>query len=95
MKKDPWLPFTLGVILQAIAIPISLFLPETLGAKKPGEPAKSKEAPTDTPPSYTEKEGAFQSKSSKLMKLVNENTGFLLKDWRIIFLASTYVSLHL
>ena len=92
MKKDPWLPFTLGLGLQALAIPMSFFLPETLGAKKPGEAGKQKDSSESSSPVYDEKSNVSRSRSSRIMRSVTDNAGFLLKDWRIIFLAATYVS---
>lgn len=32
MAEDPWLPFSLGIVLEIIGVAIGLFLPETLSA---------------------------------------------------------------
>lgn len=91
MKKDPWISFTLGLILQAVAIPISLALPETLGAKKPGEPEKKEEKPTDKEESILfGKGGNVQDRSGKLVQMIKDNAGFIAKDWRVLFFACTY-----
>jgi hypothetical protein len=42
MKINPWLPMLLGLGIQAFAIVVALFLPETMNYKKsPSEPASS------------------------------------------------------
>ena len=94
MKKDPWIAFTLGLILQAVAIPISLFIPETLGAKKPGEPAqRSQESPPSESPSSLafEKVALGRPKWQRTKDFFDRHAGFLGSDWRILFLLSTYV----
>ena len=91
MKKDPWLSFTLGLILQAIAIPISLALPETLGAKRPGDPQKKEEKPADKEASmFFEEGGNVRERGSKFARLIKDNAGFIAKDWRVLFFACTY-----
>ena len=94
MKKDPWIAFTLGLCLQSVAIPISLFMPETLGSKKPGEPDKqhdSKRSASPSSPTF-EKAGWNQTRRERIRGFFAKNAGFLAKDWRIVFLLSTYVS---
>ena len=89
MQKDPWLAFTLGLVLQTIAIPISIALPETLGAKRPGEPTKKADDKTESSTFYGK--GNLQDRSSKFVQMIKDNAGFLAKDWRVLFLAGTYV----
>ena len=95
MKKDPWIAFTLGLCLQSIAIPISLLMPETLGAKKPGEPGRNSKnsSASESPSSFSfEKGGYNRTKWERVKKFLDRNAGFLAGDWRIVFLLSTYVS---
>ena len=88
MQKDPWLAFTLGLILQAIAIPISIAMPETLGAKRPGEGPKVDEKPMTPATNLFEKD--FRSHGSRVIRFIKENAGFIAKDWRVLFFAGTY-----
>jgi hypothetical protein len=90
MKKDPWLAFTLGLILQAIAIPISLAMPETLGAKKPGETATTERKPESPVSNIFGEKGDLSQHGSRIIKLIKENAGFIAKDWRVLFFACTY-----
>ena len=94
MKKDPWIAFTLGLILQSVAIPISLFMPETLGAKKPGEPDQKSEksSRSESPSSFSFEKGVLgRTKWQRFKDFMDRHAGFLAGDWRIIFLLSTYV----
>ena len=91
MKKDPWLSFTLGMILQATAIPISLFLPETLGAKRPGETQKKEEKLSEkTNPDFFGDGRKGRGRGSRLVRKFKDNAGFMAKDWRVLFFACTY-----
>ena len=93
MKKDPWLAFTLGLCLQAIAIPISLAMPETLGARKPGEPQKKPEDMNEKQSHlFFETGGKMKDRSSKIINAIKNNAGFIASDWRVLFFACTYVS---
>ena len=93
MKKDPWIAFTLGLGLQAIAIPISIAMPETLGAKKPGEPQKKPENLNEKEsPLFFEKGGNMKDRGCRLFRVIKENAGFLARDWRVLFFSCTYVS---
>ena len=94
MKKDPWIALTLGLCLQALAIPISLLMPETLGAKRPGEekaaPESSSSSSSSTPSDSHFQKGSYLKKSKSIFSAIKANSAFITKDWRIVFLASTY-----
>ena len=91
MKKDPWIPFTVGVLFQAIAIPIAMALPETLGAKRPGEPI----GPVNPPQAKTPVADMFERRDlrgigSRVKNFIMENVRLLSKDWRVLFFTCTY-----
>ena len=98
MKKDPWIAFTLGLVLQASAIPISLFLPETLGVKKASEPDQRSEesTPSDSPSSTMfEKMTMEKTRWQRIKGFLDRHAGFLGSDWRIVFILSTYVGVFI
>lgn len=88
MRTDPWIPFTVGVLFQAIAIPISMALPETLGAKRPGE-SHEREKPKAPTTDIFERHN-LKDVGARVGKFIKENASFLAKDWRVLFFTCTY-----
>ena len=103
MAKNPWLPFTIGIFLQAIAIPVTFAMPETLGARKVNKDGHI-ELDADVEPLHLgEKDGVssrrtlnlkqpgtiFRALKSVFMSLAT-NSAFLLSTWRIPFFLSIY-----
>lgn len=67
-------------------------MPETLGAKKPGEPLKKPENMDEKEsPIFFEKGGNMKARSSRIVKAIKSNAGFIARDWRVLFLSCTYV----
>ena len=103
MQRDPWIPMSLGLGLQALTIPIAMALPETLGTVKYEEeespPKRVRQdsvdndaAPIDALPSINLTKagllGSFKSIASSITGL-----SFLFKDRRILFLMLIYPAL--
>jgi len=103
MEISPWIPYSLGLGLQAFAIPITIALPETLGFQKPADPtpptpkpfSKADETEAERPLTaseplmHLEKGNCMQTTKSLLASLI-ANSAFLFKDWRIVFFMCTY-----
>ena len=103
MEVSPWIPYSLGLAVQAIAIPVTLALPETLGFQKPADPtpptpkpfSKEEEIEAERPltasePSlHLERGSIFHTTKSLLTSLI-ANSAFLFADWRVLFVLSTY-----
>ena len=102
MEINPWVPLTLGLGVQSLAILVTMALPETLGFRKPADPTPPTPArfskddeKTETNPPLTATEpsiplaGGNLSGKTLLVSFM-ENSAFLFKDWRILFFAGTY-----
>jgi hypothetical protein len=103
MEMSPWIPYTLGICVQAFAIPITMALPETLNCRKPRDPTPPTPMPfskeeaceaerplTASEPSFGIQSGSFLCTLRTLVVALIANSAFLFKDWRIVFFMCTY-----
>ena len=104
MEISPWIPLSLGLALQAVAIPVTMALPETLGFRKPADPtpptpkrfsvndekAEAERPMTATEPSMPLSKGSFSDTVRSLLASFIVNSAFLFRDWRILFFGATY-----
>ena len=103
MAKNPWLPFTLGVCLQAIAIPVTLAMPETLGARKVDKNGSVESDIDSDPLDLSEKDRPATPRTlhlnqprrifaamRKAIASLATASAFLLSTWRIPFFLSIY-----
>ncbi|MCJ1286395.1 hypothetical protein MMC26_005740 [Xylographa opegraphella] len=104
MEISPWIPLSIGLVLQAVAIPVTMALPETLGFRKPTDPTPptpkrfsasnekiEPERPmTATEPSMRLSNGSFADTVRSVLASFILNSAFLFKDWRILFFGITY-----
>ncbi|MCJ1400764.1 hypothetical protein MMC11_003972 [Xylographa trunciseda] len=102
MEISPWIPLSLGLVLQAVAIPVTMALPETLGFRKPIDPTpptpkrfstndeKTERPMTATEPSMRLSHGSFSDTARSVLASFMVNSAFLFKDWRILFFGVTY-----
>ncbi|MCJ1352665.1 MAG: hypothetical protein MMC33_002649 [Icmadophila ericetorum] len=87
MRNNPWIPLTLGLVLQSLSIPVSLMIPETLGFKKPGE---SSDAVISHRGDNSTREPTSPLVGRKLVRSATNSIAFLGRDWRVLFLCSLY-----
>lgn len=105
MEMSPWIPLTLGLGVQALAIPVTMALPETLGCRKPTDPTPPTPKPfsekdgerteaqrplTASEPSMHLSNGSFTNTLRSILASFVANSAFLFKDWRILFFGATY-----
>ena len=96
MKRDPWLPMKVGLVIQLIAIPIIIALPETLGVVKEDEVPLSDElnedrshndlSPSPDVLSIDLEKPSFLGLILKPFIYLCHNYRFLFQDWRLLFL---------
>ncbi|MCJ1473273.1 hypothetical protein MMC13_001924 [Lambiella insularis] len=103
MELSPWIPLTLGLGVQALAIPVTMALPETLGCRKPTDPTPPTPKPfsekdtreaerplTASEPSMRLSNGSLSDTFRSVVASFVANSAFLFKDWRILFFGATY-----
>lgn len=105
MDRSPWIPLNIGICLWILSVAVVLALPETLQATEssPDTPNFCRTADTADPHSKpsTFKTFGKSKKPSPLNRItallisILEDSRFLLKDWRILFLLSTTVANNL
>lgn len=103
MDRNPWIPMNIGMFLTLLSIPVVLALPETLNAVKPqatilnprqaANMGDSNEEPSLSIKGFEQikKPNLFNRFTISLASTL-QNSRFLLKDWRILFLISTAVT---
>ena len=104
MEISPWIPLSIGLVLQAVAIPVTMALPETLGFRKPIDPTpptpkrfstnnektEAERPMTATEPSMRLSNGSISDTVRSVLASFIVNSAFLFKDWRILFFGVTY-----
>ena len=98
MKKDPWIAFALGVSLHVLSIPVTLFIPETLGkhhyAKTSSSRRSSSSQREPSSATGTKISSSFTKSIRSGLVSLKQYTRFLCYDWRVITLSCVYVNPH-
>ena len=98
MKKDPWIAFALGVSLHVLSIPVTLFIPETLGKRHCAKTSSSRRSSSSQrePSSVTGTKisSSFTRAIRSGLVFLKQYTRILCYDWRVITLSCVYVGPH-